>query len=87
MKAFGSTESFSMRVLSPMMLPPDSWLLGSIASTAMRWPAAVSSEPSASMKVLFHTPGTPVMPIRTALPVWGRRRSMTSSAFRLCEAS
>ena len=34
MKAISLAASVGMRVLSPSMLPPEIWLLGSIASTA-----------------------------------------------------
>ena len=51
-----------MRVLSPRMLPPVRFELGSMASTATRWPAAVRCVPRASMNVDLPTPGTPVMP-------------------------
>src|SRR5579872_6776860 len=36
--------------------------------------------PSASMKVLFPHPGTPVMPTRRDLPVWGRMESSSRAA-------
>lgn len=45
--------------------------VGSTASTATRWPEPVSMVPSASMKVDLPTPGTPVMPTRTAFPACG----------------
>jgi hypothetical protein len=79
-KAFGSLESFSMRVLSPRMLPRVTVLLGSTASTATRWPRSVSVVPSASIKVLFPAPGTPVIPTRIELPVWGMIWRSTSCA-------
>ena len=60
-----------MRVLSPRIEPPVRPLDGSTASTATRWPAAVSMVPKASMKVLLPTPGTPVMPTRCAPPACG----------------
>jgi hypothetical protein len=56
-----------MRVLSPRMEPPDTVLDGSTASTATRWPWPIRYRPSASMKVLLPTPGTPLMPRRKAL--------------------
>ncbi len=71
MYAISCTESFSMRVLSPRMEPPDTVLDGSIVSTATRCPLAIRYRPSASMKVLLPTPGTPLMPRRKALPVCG----------------
>jgi|GEM_PF-7036826 len=51
------------------MLPPLRLLLGSMASTATRWPRSVNMVPKPSMKVLLPAPGTPVMPIRLDLPV------------------
>ena len=63
-----------MRVLSAMTLPPLRALLGSTASTATRCPLPTSITPKLSMKALLPTPGTPVMPSRTALPVFGRSR-------------
>ena len=71
MKAFGSAASRAMRVLSPRIEPPVRVEDGSTASTATLWPSAVSREPSASMAVDLPTPGTPVIPTRTAPPVWG----------------
>ena len=72
MKARGSLDSRSIRVLSPKMLPPDTELDGSIANTATRDPVAVSWLPRASKKVLFPTPGTPVTP--TSARRAGRRQ-------------
>ena len=63
-KAESSLARRGIRVLSPRMLPPERVLVGSTASTATRRPAPVSLVPSASMKVLFPTPGTPVTPTR-----------------------
>ena len=65
MKAAGCTDSRSMRVLSPRIEPPETVDDGSTASTATRWPCAISCSPSASMKVLLPTPGTPEMPMRS----------------------
>ena len=50
MNAFGSTDSFSMRVLSPMILPLERWLLGSMASTDVQGKALTPrfSSPGAS---------------------------------------
>ena len=78
MKARASTDSRSMRVLSPRIDPPDRLDDGSTASTATRWPRSISSSPSASMKVLLPTPGTPEMPSRSDLPLDGN--SALSSA-------
>src|SRR5438128_4507674 len=64
-----------MRVLSPRMLPPESALEGSTASTATRFPSPMRYSPSASMNVLLPTPGTPLTPTRTAPLVCGRRTS------------
>ena len=54
--------------------------VGSTASTATRWPRAIRFWPSASMKVLLPTPGTPVMPTRIDLPAWGSSRSSNARA-------
>ena len=69
-----------MRVLSPRMEPPETVLDGSTASTATRWPWPIRYKPSASMKVLLPTPGTPLMPRRKALPVCGSSVVSSSSA-------
>ena len=67
--ASASLLNSSMRVLSPKMLPRPSSLLGSIAKTATFFPMAVMYFPKPSIKVLFPTPGTPVMPMRIDFPV------------------
>ena len=64
-----------MRVLSPRMLPPEIGLDGSTLSTATRSPRSrTRCMPSASMKVLLPTPGTPVMPTRRDRPACGKHR-------------
>ncbi len=68
-----------MRVLSPRMLPPVRFELGSMASTATWWPAWVRWVPRASMNVDLPTPGTPVMPTRRAPPARGS--SLASSSW------
>ena len=83
-KAFSSVESSSMRVLSPRMLPLERSLLGSIASTASRFPLAVKNFPKLSIKVLFPTPGTPVIPTLTELPECGRHFSIMVWAISKC---
>ena len=80
MYACGSHDNSSIRVLSPRILPFERSLLGSMANTAILCPSLVRNLPKASMKVLFPAPGTPVIPIRTDLPVLGRQRLMTSCA-------
>ena len=80
MKARSCTDSCSMRVLSPRIEPPDTLLDGSTANTATRWPCAISHRPSASMKVLLPTPGTPLMPSRKAPPACGSSASSSASA-------
>ena len=86
MKAFGSWQRVSIRVLSPRMLPLVFSELGSMASTASLCPHEVIYDPKASMKVLFPAPGTPVMPIRIVLwaadSTW--QRLMISCATRRC---
>ena len=66
-----------MRVLSPRMEPLVTELVGSTVSTATLWPASQSILPKASIMVLLPAPGTPVMPMRKALPVLGRSRCST----------
>ena len=66
MKAFGSRDSRSIRVLSPRILPPDLAEDGSTASTATRRPCPVSIRPKLSMKVDLPTPGVPDRPMRKA---------------------
>ena len=82
MKAAGSAASRAMRVLSPRIEPPVRAELGSTASTATRCPRSVSQVPSASMVVDLPTPGAPVMPTRTALPVSGSSSCTSSRASR-----
>ena len=66
MKARGSRDSRSIRVLSPRIEPPDRAEDGSTASTATRSPCPVSIRPKLSMKVDLPTPGVPDSPIRSA---------------------
>jgi len=66
------------------MLPRETELLGSTASTATLRPASQSRQPRASMKVLFPAPGTPVTPTRIAPPVWGSRRCRISCPRSKC---
>ena len=54
------------------MLPLDCWEVGSIASTATFLPIVVRKLPKASMNVLLPTPGTPVIPILTDFPLFGK---------------
>ena len=70
-----------MRVLSPKILPLFSELLGSTANTATFLPCEVKCLPKASIKVLFPTPGTPVIPILTELFAKGKQRSKIAFAF------
>ena len=63
------------------MLPPVSWLLGSTASTAIfSLYSSIRNLPSASIRLLFPAPGTPVMPTRSEWPLDGRQSSMICSA-------
>ena len=80
MKTSGLAEMLSIRVLSPRIEPPLRSELGSMASTASLWRSEVTMLPIASMKVDLPAPGTPVMPMRTDRPAWGRQRSMISCA-------
>src|SRR3989442_9306339 len=82
MKASGAAARRGMRVLSPRMLPPESALEGSTASTATFFPRPIRWSPKASMKVLFPTPGTPLTPTRAARPVAGSRSSRSRCAAR-----
>src|SRR2546426_5261903 len=82
MKASGAAARRGMRVLSPRMLPPESALEGSTASTATFFPRPIRWSPQASMKVLFPTPGTPLTPTRAARPVSGSRSSRSRCAAR-----
>ena len=68
-----------MRVLSPRMEPPETVDDGSTASTATRWPRSIRYTPNDSMNVLFPTPGTPLMPMRSACPVRGSKAVSNSS--------
>ena len=78
MKASGVRANCSIRVLSPRMEPPVTRLVGSTASTATRWPRAITCSPRASMKVDLPTPGAPLMPMRSEWPVCGSRASMSA---------
>ncbi len=80
MNASGATARRCIRVLSPRIEPPETWLVGSIASTATRLPAAIRRVPSSSMNVDLPTPGTPVIPIRRARPVAGSSRCRSCCA-------
>src|SRR5438094_5016774 len=82
MKASGAAARRGMRVLSPRMLPPESALEGSTASTATFFPRPIRWSPKASMKVLFPTPGTPLTRARPARPVPGSRSSRSRCAAR-----
>ena len=81
MKTLGLDEMLSMRVLSPRIEPPLRSELGSMASTASLCLSEVTILPTASMKVDFPAPGTPVMPMRTDFPACGRHFSMISCAW------
>ena len=81
MKAFSSAASFAIRVLSPRIDPPDRRDVGSTASTATFLPRSVSSVPKLSIKVDLPTPGTPVMPMRCAPPVFDMIDDSSSRAF------
>ena len=80
MKAAVWRDSSSMRVLSPRIEPPPRLDEGSIASTASERPRSSSARPKRSMKVDLPTPGTPVMPSRTDLPVCGSTAASSASA-------
>ena len=81
MKTSGLPEMLSMRVLSPRIEPPLRSDEGSMASTASLCRSEVTMLPMASMKVDLPAPGTPVMPMRTECPAWGRHCSMISCAW------
>ncbi|SHY44845.1 Uncharacterised protein [Mycobacteroides abscessus subsp. abscessus] len=53
---------------------------GSTASTATRCPCSMRYIPSASMVVDFPTPGTPVIPTRSAFPPSGESSSSNCCA-------
>ncbi|MBA7564993.1 hypothetical protein ES708_06662 [subsurface metagenome] len=78
--ALGSAASFSILVLSPIILPLERALLGSMAKTASFLSNPVTYVPSASINVLLPTPGTPVIPTRTDFPQRGRHCSIISWA-------
>ncbi len=82
MKALASVASRAMRVLSARIEPPVRRDDGSTASTATLWPCRVSIVPSASMVVDLPTPGEPVMPTRTALPVAPSSVCVSAAAVR-----
>ena len=80
MKADSAWARRSMRVLSPRMLPPLTGLDGSTASTATRSPRSIRWRPSASISVLFPTPGGPVTPTRIERPVFEGRHWLALAA-------
>src|SRR5262245_43604346 len=80
MKAAWRRDSSSIRVLSPRIEPPPRLDEGSMASTASERPRSSSDRPKRSMKVDLPTPGTPVMPSRTDLPVCGNTAASNASA-------
>ena len=63
-KALGSLDNNSIRVLSPSIDPPDLLEVGSTANTATFKPLLINIRPKLSIKVDFPTPGVPVNPIR-----------------------
>ena len=71
-------------VLSPRMEPLVTELVGSTDSTATLCPLSHSILPKASIIVLLPAPGTPVIPIRRAFPVWGSSRCNTRCALTKC---
>ena len=71
-----------MRVLSARIEPPVRRDDGSTASTATLRPCPVSMLPNASMVVDLPTPGAPVMPTRTALPVAPSSAWVSATALR-----
>src|SRR5690606_12924346 len=73
-----------MRVLSPKMLPCETLLVGSTARTATFFPRFARCIPKTSIKLLFPTPGTPVMPILTDLWECGKQLSIIFEALVLC---
>ena len=87
MNASFCTDSFSIRVLSPSIEPLVSSLLGSMASTASLPPRLSTCSPKTSIDVLLPAPGTPVMPMRLELPVYGRHFSITSCARLWCSGN
>ena len=80
MNAASRRDSSSMRVLSPRIEPPPRLDDGSTASTASDRPRSISPRPKRSMKVDLPTPGTPVIPSRTDLPVCGSSAASRQSA-------
>src|SRR6516162_2955267 len=80
MKAFGSLASRAMRVLSARIDPPVRREDGSTASTATLRAFVVNMLPSALISVDLPTPGAPVMPTRTALPVSGKSACINAAA-------
>ena len=80
-KALGSRESRSIRVLSPRIEPPERAELGSTASTATLSPRSSSIMPKVSVKVDLPTPGVPDRPMRRASrSVLARRASSRATA-------
>ena len=82
--AFLSFTKSSILVLSPKIEPLVNELLGSTANTATFLPKWVKCVPKASIKVLFPTPGTPVIPIRTDLLACGKHCLIIAFAFSKC---
>ncbi|MGY4374110.1 hypothetical protein ACVWZ3_001749 [Bradyrhizobium sp. i1.3.6] len=80
MKASLEADSRAIRVLSPRIEPPLRAEDGSTASTATLLPCSIRYVPSTSMVVDLPTPGEPVMPTRTALPVSGSSICTSSRA-------
>ncbi len=80
MKACGSRESRSIRVLSPRIEPPERAEEGSTASTATFSPCPVSRRPKLSMKVDLPTPGVPERPMRSASRPFRARSARSASA-------
>ena len=68
-KASFLRERVPILVLSPRIDPLVTELVGSTESTATLCPASQSILPKTSIIVLLPAPGTPVIPMRNALPV------------------
>src|ERR1700721_894976 len=67
------------RMRSPRMAPPVKGLVGSTAMTPTVLLASRNARARRSTRVLLPAPGEPVMPMRRALPVWGKQAESTAA--------
>jgi hypothetical protein len=76
--ALSERDRYSMRVLSPSILPRVIELDGSIANIAGRRSFSIKNKPNFSINELFPAPGMPVIPMRIEFPEYGNSSRISS---------